>query len=242
MKTRGLGAGSIGLVAVLLGCTIDSKSVGEDGSSDDGTASATDTSESGESGAAMCEQYDSTEDIGPQVEIVVRSEASATVWFAGDGGCNSAAPDYTIADAAGDDVRYWLNSCTDVFCSQIGQAGSCADGSCADCAAPQSGRMEPGVAADTGWVGRQMATLEVDPQCAVDDVCPATCERMDQAPPGTYEIAVTVFRSCTGACECDGDVSPCGVWGVHELGDPQTYTATVEYPGQTSVEIVIDDG
>jgi hypothetical protein len=50
-----------------------------------------------------------------------------------------------------------------------------------------------------------------------------------------------VWRTCTGTCECDPPTSDvCGLWvGDEQLDDPVTFTAMIDYPAQTSVELVI---
>jgi hypothetical protein len=230
---------------------LGSKSLGEDGGDEgtggaEGTASGETGSEgapssegtpgTGESGAAACEGYESPDvDPGPRVDAIIRSDATAPVYFDTSGCSNT--PVLQITGPGGEPVPYLLGTLCDAF---IG--GTECDVGVEDCAAPNGGRFEPAATTDAGWPGWTLSEVEVDPACAPEPNCPSTCQLMDQAPPGTYEIALTVFRSCTGTCECDDVLPVCGLFGANELGDPVTFTALVDYPAQTSVEIVITDG
>jgi hypothetical protein len=245
IRRHGWTHGWLSLTSVLLGCTLGSKSLGEDGGDDgsgsaEGTASgetgSEGTSGTGESGALACEGYDSPNtDPGPRVEVLVRSETTAPVYF-GTSGCSNT-PVLEVIGPGGEPLAVRLGTLCDEF---IGGTECNVGGE--DCGTPNGGRLEPAATADAGWPGWTLTEVEVDPACAPEPNCPSTCQLMDQAPPGTYEIALTVFRSCTGTCECDGPTPVCGLFGANELGDPVTFTAIVDYPAQTSVEIVITDG
>lgn len=245
IRRDGWTRGWLGLTSLLLGCTLGSKSLGEDGTGSaegsasgetgsEGTPGSEGSSATGDSGAAACEVYQSDEDIGPGVEVLVRSEATTPVYF-DTHGCSDR-PVLEITGPGGEPVPYLFG----ILCGEFIGDGECPVGT-NDCGSPNGGRLEPAATDEAGWPGRWVTELEVDPACAPDPACPSTCDRMDQAPPGTYEIALTVYRSCTGTCECDGPAPACGLFGANERSEPVTFTATVDYPAQTSVEIVITD-
>lgn len=247
----------------LLGCTLGSKSLGEDGGATDSSASeesgseastattpsttdpsATDPSASGESetssdsGALACEDYVSAAEIGPGVAVTVRSESGAVVYF-DTNGCSDA-PVLTVTAPGGEVVSHLLGECALEVCDELIGTDECSPG-CNDCGGFNGGRLEPAAVDESGWSGRWLTELDVDPACAPDEGCPSTCKRVDQAPAGIYEIALTVYRSCTGSCVCDDALPACGLQGENELGDPVTYTVSVDYPAETSAEIVITD-
>lgn len=232
------------LALVLVAC--GSKAGTDDGAGSETTAAASgDTAPPGtasdETGAPSCSEYDSTPDIGPAVTITVRHEGTAPVFFAPHG-CGGALT-FAITDAAGLDVPYLLDDeCFPNTCEGFVGAAECLVG-CNDCAPPQAGRIDAGAVGEGLWPGRRLEALDLSPACATADDCPATCVRPDQAPPGTYAVALTVWRTCTGTCECDAPTSGvCGLWaGDEQLDDPAIFTAMLDYPAQTSVELVITD-
>lgn len=247
------------VLALACACTLDSKSAGEEagdsGSSDDSatntmsatgsTVSATSSEESG-TGGPMCEQYESAPDIGPAVDIAVRSEATTPVYFASTGCFPSLRLDVVGPDGVA--VDHILGECAETCDAILSQEeGGCLVG-CPDCGTASGERIEPAGEDVARWTGRSNTVLDLDTRCVMraEDVgvepCPATCKREDQAPAGTYEVSLTVYRSCTGDCACDGEVVPtCGLWGQIELSDPEVYTVTIDYPAQTTAEIVIVD-
>ena len=79
--------------------------------------------------------------------------------------------------------------------------------------------------------------------CAPADDCPGTCLRPENAEPGTYHIQVPIFRTCTGACECeDGSgTSACGIYGALELSSPGMLAGALAYPDMSSIELVLKD-
>jgi hypothetical protein len=213
----------------------DTQSVGSEGTSAASTTSADAT------GVPSCDEYSSTPDIGPAVAITVRHEGTAPVFFAPNG-CGGALS-FAISDAAGNSVPYLLAAeCSPNTCEGFVSAPDCSVG-CNDCAPPSAGRIEAGAVGEGEWPGRWLAQLELSAACAPADGCPTTCVRPDQAPAGTYTIELTVWRTCTGTCECDAPGSGvCGLWtGDEQLDDPAVFSAMIDYPAQTSVELVITD-
>jgi hypothetical protein len=233
------------IVPLLAAC--GSKTGTDEGSGTETTTSATEdtvtpsTASSDETGAAACSEYASTPDIGPAVAITVRHEGTTPVFFAPNG-CGGALT-FAIFDAAGDLVPYLLDAeCFPNTCEGFVDAADCSVG-CNDCAPPSAGRIDAGAEGAGQWPGRRLAPLELSEACAPADGCPATCVRPDQAPSGSYRVELTVWRTCTGTCECDAPSSGvCGLWtGDEQLDDPVTFTAMIDYPAQTSVELVITD-
>ena len=207
------------------------------GSTDTGATPTT----ADEAGVPSCDVYDPAPDIGPAVTVTVRHEGTSPVFFIPHG-CGGA---ITLAITNGSEkgMPYLLDGeCFPNTCDGFVGAADCSVG-CNDCAPPTAGRIDPGALAETAWPGRVLAALQLDPQCAPAEGCPATCVRPDQAPPDTYELALTVFRTCTGTCECDGPgPGVCGLWtGDEQVADPITFTAIIDYPAQTNAEITITD-
>jgi hypothetical protein len=202
----------------------------DDGDTDDDT-----------DGPTSCEAFQSTPDIGPAVTVTVRHEGTTPVFFSPHG-CEGALT-LSITDAAEQAVPYLLNSvCGPNTCEGFIDASDCSI-VCSDCQTPLAGRIETGAVTDVTWPGRKLTQLDLVAECVSEaaDGC-TTCVRPDQAPAGTYTLTLTVWRTCTGTCECD-QPSPevCGLWRGEQLADPVTFTTTVDYPNQTSVELVITD-
>lgn len=224
----------VALVVIVLGACgpgVESTETGNEGS---GSGESTTT------GAPSCEMYDDAADIGPRVSVSVRHEGTTPVFFRPHG-CGGA---ITIAIREnGADVPWLVDSeCTPSTCQGFVEQGDCSVG-CNDCAPPQAGRIDAGAMGDATWPGNITTELALDDACAAAADCPATCVRRDQAAAGMYEVALTVYRTCTGTCECDGPgPGVCGLWsGDEQLADEVTFTAALDYPTQTSVELVITD-
>jgi hypothetical protein len=243
-------------------CTLESKSASEDAgsddetqgdtSSDDGTATTTGSSATSATVSATgseettdgleCPGYVSTPDIGPVVDVALRVEKTAPIWLASSG-C-FASPELDIVGPGEVVIDHRIDECAST-CDEIlsGEDNLCFTG-CPDCGSVTGERLEPGADETARWLGRSHAIVDIVPSCTgiADETCPPTCKVADQAAAGTYELSLTVYRSCTGACECDGDPLPaCGLYGEVELGEPEVYTVTIDYPAQTTAEIVITD-
>lgn len=232
---------ALGLVAcgTTPGTDTGNSTAGSEATSADTASSSLASSDA--TGAAGCSEYASTPDIGPAVVVTVRHEGTTPVFFAPHG-CGGAIT-FAITDAAGQSVPYLLSAeCSPNTCDGFVGATDCSVG-CNDCAPPSAGRIDAGAEGESQWPGHWLAELELLEACAPAVDCPATCVRPDQAPAGTYAIELTVFRTCTGTCECDvPGPSVCGLWtGDEQLDEPVTFTAMIDYPAQTSVELVITD-
>ncbi|MCA9649813.1 MAG: hypothetical protein KC501_07890 [Myxococcales bacterium] len=212
-------------------------------SGDDAVASGTMTAS--DDGVRSCEDYDDTPEIGPAVTVTIRHEGTTPVFFAAHG-CGGAVGT-TVSDAGGATVPHLLDTeCFPNTCAGLIDSLDCSIG-CNDCAPPRAGRIGPGATTASSWSGRVLTSLSLLPECAPEGSCPSSCVRQDQAPAGSYTIGLQLWRSCTGTddCECDGGGPPsgvCSLWGFDEqLDDPLTVSATIDYPSQTSVELVISD-
>jgi hypothetical protein len=220
----------------------------DDSSTDpDTSASATDTSASASStsaadstGEPSCEVYRTQGEIAPAVTITVRNESSAPIYFMPHG-CGGAFA-FDITTSLNEPVPYLLDSeCTPNTCAGFVDSSDCIR-ACNDCGVPSAGRVEPGGTGEATWPGHILTELELQGECVPADGCPATCVRPDQAPTDEYNVDFTVYRTCTGNCECDGP-SPgvCPLWNGEQLADPGTRFTTIDYPTQTTAEIVITD-
>jgi hypothetical protein len=218
----------------------DSDSGGGSESSSAGSMTST-SSASSTTGVASCDEYASTPDIGPPVAVTVRHDGTAPVFFV-PRGCGGALP-LVVTDGAGEAIQHVLSEeCSPNTCEDFLASGDCSVG-CNDCAPPSAGRIEPAAMGSTAWPGRILTTLPLTADCAPAQTCPDTCVRPDQAPAGSYTLQLTVFRTCTGTCECEpGSASLCTLWSFdEELSSPATFTVAVDYPSQTAAEIVITD-
>ena len=204
-------------------------------SGDEGAAST-----SSGTGAPSCEMYGDAPGIGPAVAITVRHEGTTPVFFRPTG-CGGS---ITVEIRQSGETIPWLvdYECSPSTCEQFVAASDCSIG-CNDCAPPQAGRIDAGAVGDANWPGNRTTELALEEACAPAADCPATCLRRDQAEPGAYEVALTVFRTCTGTCTCDGPgAGVCSLWnGDEQLADPVTFTAALDYPSETAVEIAITD-
>ncbi|MCX4243486.1 hypothetical protein [Paraliomyxa miuraensis] len=209
------------LLLVLVAC--GTKTDADDGSSTD-----------------ACEQYQPAPEIGPAVTISIRHDGTTPVFFSPHG-CGGAIT-IDLTDATGANVPYRLDTeCFPNTCDGFLEANDCSIG-CNNCAPPSAGRIEAGAMTQTQWPGRVLTTLELTPACAPEGECPGSCVRPDQAPAGAYTVELTVWRTCTGTCECEPPAQEvCSLWNDEQLTDPVTFTAMLDYPTQTSVELVITD-
>jgi hypothetical protein len=232
-------------IVMIVGCgpdaggSSDSSSSASDGGSSEASSSGT-TAADTSTGAPSCFQYDPAPNDNPTVAISVHHDGTTPVFFMPHG-CAGV----IVVDVRRDDASLpWLldEECTPNTCDGFVAASDCSVG-CNDCAAPNAGRIEAGVIGQSAWTGIVLTELPLDPACgpgAPD--CPATCNRPDPAEAGTYELALTVYRTCTGTCECDTAGSAiCGLFSGEQLSDPVTFTAMIDYPAQTSATITITD-
>jgi hypothetical protein len=185
-----------------------------------------------------CEVYADASDIGPAVEIVVRNESDRPIyWVPRDCG-GGLGVDVTVEDGRSFPHQY-APGCHPTTCGSFLSVGECWVG-CDPCVFPSYGVLEPNMSTQRTWIGNALTELDLTEACAPAEDCPETCMRREQAPAGTHTIAVTVYRTCTvGACTC-GEPEGCG-GADPDFGDPVELTATVEYPTQTSVELVYGD-
>lgn len=230
----------LAVLVVLTGCGPTSGS-GDGGGDAGGTTSAGgDTSAgSGDGTGDVCMSY-TPEAPGPEVSLKLFHQGTTPVFFR-PYGCSGAVT-FEVSDSDDTPLPYLLaEGCTPNTCAGFVAAASCEVG-CNDCAPPQVGRLEPGSVSPGTWPGYRLTDLPLSASCVPGTECPTTCVRPDPVASGTYSIALTVYRTCTGDCECDG-ASPgmCTIWGEAELGDPAVFTATIDYPNVVTADLTISD-
>ena len=187
-----------------------------------------------------CAVFEPDQDIGPAVEISLHHQGNTPVYY-NPVGCGGAIP-IAIMPEGGEPFGYRPGECFPVFCEHFLGQEDCSGG-CDDCEGPPAARMDPAGMGESSWTGVMHTPLEMTAACAPGSQCQTTCLRADQAPTGTYEFELTVYTTCEGMCECDDPLVDgiCWIWQSQpQLSDPVTITATLDYPAQTSVELVID--
>ncbi|MBL8948694.1 MAG: hypothetical protein JNK45_36315 [Myxococcales bacterium] len=197
------------------------------------------TSSSTTATGPSCESYLDVLETGPSVAITVRNLSSAAVFLPATSGCFFT-PAFTVATADGEAVVQPEDPSR--LCASIIANADC-DPYGADCGMASAGRLEPGAQDEGSWSGAQAVAIELVSACAPEPSCPASCLQLGPVAAGSYDVRVTAYRQCTGACTCDGEgPEVCGLYGEHTLAEPQTFTTRIDYPTQTSVEIAIVDG
>lgn len=188
-----------------------------------------------------CNDYTSTNDVGPAVTVTVRQQGIGPIWFRPHG-CGGTIPFEVTAIDGDARVPHLLSECSPELCDDFVGASDCHQG-CNDCAPPGATRLEIGGLGEGAWSGAWLVPLEMVEQCAAGDACQTTCQRRDQAPAGRYRIALEIFKLCTGGCECEDAVEgqPCNLYGGTQLGYPETFFTEIDYPAQTEAEIFIAD-
>lgn len=233
-RRRFIGCVLGGVVVAATACSPGSGS--PSGSSD--TTAAIDSSTTAP--GLACEEFRSTTEIGPAVSVTVRHEGAQPVYFLPQGCAAIMSFEVTSLDLD-TDVPNARSDCLPELCDDFMVASDCFPG-CPNCAPPGSGRIDPGATGTGEWSGTWLVPLEMNSDCVSHNSCVSTCQRADQAPAGRYTVGLTIFRTCDGGCECDGDDDGvCSLYGGTFLGYPQTFVATVDYPNQTTAEIVIVD-
>jgi hypothetical protein len=215
-----------------LGCAADPQPA-----SDETTSTTSSPETTGE--PVDCADFTSTPDIGPEVAVTLRQNGIGPVYWRPHG-CGAAIPFAVTSIASGEDVPHLLGDCSPEVCDDFVGADACFE-ECPNCAPPGAARLDIGEVGEGSWSGAWNVPLLMVDQCAAGSGCQSTCQRRDQAPAGQYEIKLEIFKLCTGGCECDDPQSegPCNLGGGQQLGYPETFTAVIDYPAQTSVEIVI---
>jgi hypothetical protein len=205
-------------------------------------SSSTSTDADGSTGADACTPFHSTPLDESTITIVLRHQGTAPVYFESAGGCSATEPITITAEADASTIA-WLNpaSCHPWECDDLVDQRDCSPG-CPGCVSPDHGRLDPGAVEEREWNGRSLTALDMTADCAPGIDCERPCWRIDPTTAGAYEIALIVYRTCTGMCGCDGDDDgQCSLFEADTLADPVTFSAPLDYPTQTSVEIVITD-
>lgn len=185
-----------------------------------------------------CSQY-ADDELGPTVQINILHSGSEPVWLPAASCAGS--PVLHALDATNVDYFYrGTSSCAPTGCAEIMTLETC-EIVCDPCAPPSLLRVDPGAVIVVTWVAAITEPLELTAECAPGTGCAGPCDRLKRAPEGLYTIELPGFLGCTGDCACDpADPSGfCSLFGVAEGGEPTTFTATVNYSAETTVNLVI---
>lgn len=228
---------SLAVLAALAACSPTSKATGDDTGSEGGSSSQGE----GTTGPGLaCEDYRSAAEVGPAVSVTIRHEGTTPLYVV-PVGCGGAIP-IAITTRPGDqEVPYHLGECSPVLCDDFLGATDCQQG-CNDCVPPGAARIDPGATGEGSWSGAWLVPLEMSSTCAAGEDCATTCQRQDAAPPGRYQVGLTIYNTCIGGCECEeGSSGVCSLFGGTQLGYPQTFVTEIDYPAETVAELVLVD-
>lgn len=203
------------------------------------TGTATDTPTTGE--PASCDMFlpPPPEAFKP-VEITIVSKLAVPVWI-GAIGCGGL-PLLRILDADAVDVFDSPSECFPVLCDQFIGAEDCTFG-CNDCGGATARRVGPGSTITLDWSGARRVPLEMTAQCAPGVNCQRECLRPEPVAAGDYSVELTVFRGCTGLCECDvpDPNASCALYEQIETVEPFEVKQVVSYPETGAIELVLTE-
>ncbi|PCC71536.1 hypothetical protein SAMN02745121_01081 [Nannocystis exedens] len=196
--------------------------------------SGTSTDAAPTTGALMCEAYLDDEDDGELVVITLANNGAAPLWFEAVG-CVGVPP-LQITNSQGESVPV-LTGCAPPDCQSV-MEGDCVR-ECDPCSPPPGLRLDPGARLEVWWSQQDVEFLDITAECAPGPGCAGECIRGVRRPPGIYEITVTAYKECAGACECaepDPEMG-CYVSGAIEADQPVTVTVPLDYPAVTEIEV-----
>jgi hypothetical protein len=104
--------------------------------------------------------------------------------------------------------------------------------------------LDAGATFDTTWSGATFQSATLPDVCVEHGMCPADCVRVLASEAGAYTFSLLAATSASGCyeepCACTPTEGSCFIDGDGTLGEPHiTADATIDYPDQTSVELVI---
>lgn len=205
-----------------------------------GSSGSSGSAESSSTGADECAEFRSSPIVGPEVQIELTHSGSEPVYYE-PSGCSGDVPFRTF-DVSTAEEFWWSTPMCIHTCDMHLIESYCSPG-CIGCAPPEAGWIQAGTSASVTWTGLRLSLLEWTDACTPEPECDWPCAREEQAEPGQYRVELTVFRTCTGECVCEEMPvrSICKHVNADSLSDPVTVSAIIDYPSQTTVELVIPD-
>ncbi len=189
-------------------------------------------------GALACEDFESSADFGPSLQLTVQHMGEGPVWI-GAFGCGGL-PLLNLVDEVEGTLVENNGECFPTLCDEFLGQPDCQLG-CNDCAPPNLLRLDPGASITINRPAIHFTPLQMTAECAPGEQCQRECLRADPLAAATYDVQVTAFRACVGDCECfDPPVDGwCRIHGVTETSEPGVFSAPLAYPGATEATVVI---
>ena len=244
---------SIVLATLLVACapgkggSEGSESSESGGASESGSETSTPTTRGAATepttGAVSCEQYMSSADFGPSLQLTVqyKSEGAEPVWIEAEfcGGL----PRILLSNEFGQPLLQTTSDGGSKLCDELISAGSECEIGGEDCAAPKLLRLDPGTSITINRPAIQFTELQMTAECAPGTNCQGACLRAEPLAAATYAVGVFPFSTCVGECECDD--APvngwCRVSGAAEPGEMLSVFATeLIYPDTMEATVVIE--
>jgi hypothetical protein len=212
---------------------------GTDTGTGTGTGTGTDTGTSSTEEPLSCDVFlPPPPDAFKKVAISIVSELDEPVWI-GAVGCGGL-PLLRIFGADAEDLYDNPEGCYPLLCDQFLGLEDCTPG-CDDCASAIARRVPPGSVTTVNWSAARSVPMQMTAACAPGVDCQRECFRPEPVAAGTYTVELTAFRSCAGPCECDApdpDVS-CPLWDSIVMAEPFDVKATISYPEDDGIKLVL---
>ncbi|MCY0992239.1 hypothetical protein OV203_34195 [Nannocystis sp. ILAH1] len=202
-----------------------------------GTDTATNPTQMPTGGPLMCADFLSDQDFNEMVSITITNAGDTPVWLESVG-C-AKLPALQITDAKGLDHYFVEGDCAAPLCDELLQ-GVCERG-CEDCGGLPKLRLDPGARFALNWAGADAEVMQMPAECAPGEGCAGECVAARTRPAGVYDITVTAFHGCLGACECEppSPGSHCKLTDAVVLSEPQTRSEPLSFPDTVDIEILI---
>jgi hypothetical protein len=232
-KDDGAGSSGTGTTGSTSGGSSGSTSGGSSGS----TSSGSDGDGGSSSGGGPCDGFED-ETIGDAVSVSIRNDLDEPVFVAVGPGCY-VTPVFSLEGPGG---PMGLEG-PDCGTCEGAIAGNCPCPG-APCANVAFLWLDAGATFDTTWSGATFQRETLPAVCVEHGMCPADCIRVLASEAGAYTFSVLAATSASGCfeepCACTPTEGWCFIDGDGTLGEPQIDAdATIDYPSDTSVEIVI---
>lgn len=175
---------------------------------------------------------DGFEDAEPETAKAVTwrfvNATNAPIFLQPAGGCSSAEIGYMLTGPGGTELTTQNGPCGG-SCQQLQEEGELA--CAADCAVPPVRMLPAGTSFEHVWNATHWQAQEMSEECvAASDGFPqsepldsgpepVSCLQRVQAEPGTYDLALAAFTTCSsgsGACACEGSPDPDGTCRLAE--------------------------